>query len=46
MRFILLETIADSRKYYPNISDNDFNRVIALDPTFKREKDTLGNYGK
>ena len=46
MRFILLETIADSRKYYPNISDNDFNRVIALDPTFKREKDKLGNYGK
>ena len=46
MRFILLETIADSRKYYPNISDNDFNRIIALDPTFKREKDKLGNYGK
>ena len=46
MRFILLETIADSREYYPNISDNDFNRVIALDPTFKREKDKLGNYGK
>ena len=22
------------------------NRVIALDPTFKREKDKLGNYGK
>ena len=46
MRFILLETIADSRKYYPNMSDEDFNRVIALDPTFKREKDKLGNYGK
>ena len=46
MRFILLETIADSREYYPNISDNDFNRIIALDPTFKREKDKLGNYGK
>ena len=51
MRFILVEdylveTIADSRKYYPNMSDEDFNRVIALDPTFDARKDKLGTYGK
>lgn len=51
MRFILVEdylveTIADSRKYYPNMSDEDFNRVIALDPTFDVRKDKLGTYGK
>ena len=51
MRFILIEdilmeTLEDAKKYYPNISQEDFDRVISLDPTFNREQDKLGTYGK
>ena len=46
MRFILVEGIEDSRKYYPNISDEDFNRIIRLDPTTNIQKDKLGSYSK
>ena len=40
-----METVEDAKKYYPNISQEDFDRVIALDPTFNREQDKLGTYG-
>lgn len=46
MRFVLLEGIEDVRKYYPAIADDVFNKLIALDPTFKEGKDKLGTYGK
>ena len=46
MRFILVEGIDDSRKYYPNISDEDFNRIIRLDPTTNIQRDKLGSYSK
>lgn len=46
MRFILVEGIEDSRKYYPNISDEDFNRIIRLDPTTNIQRDKLGSYSK
>lgn len=50
MRFLkencLVEGIADARKYYPTIKDNDFNRIIRLDPTTNIEKDKLGTYSK
>ena len=51
MRFILIEdilmeTLEDAKKYYPNISQEDFDKVIALDPTFRKEQDKLGTYGK
>jgi hypothetical protein len=42
----IFEDIEAVRKYYPNISKEDFNRIIALDPTFHREQDKLGTYGK
>lgn len=43
---IILEGIDDVRPYYPNIDDDKFNQLIALDPTFKDGKDKLGTYGK
>lgn len=50
MRFLkeeyLVEGIADVRKYYPMISDNDFNRIIKLDPTTNIQRDKLGSYSK
>lgn len=50
MRFLkeeyLVEGIADVRKYYPNISDEDFNRIIRLDPTTNIQRDKLGSYSK
>ena len=43
---LLMEDLVDVKKYYPNISQEDFDRIIALDPTFNREQDKLGTYGK
>ena len=43
---LLMEDLVDAKKYYPNISQEDFDRVISLDPTFNREQDKLGTYGK
>ena len=42
----LLETIAEVRKHYPEISDSDFNSIIRLDPTFNRNRDSVGKYAK
>lgn len=42
----LTEDIAAVKKNYPTISDEDFNRIIALDPTFNPNKDSVGTYGK
>ena len=42
---ILQETIADVKKYYPNIPDDIFMELIALDPTYTG-KDSVGKYGK
>lgn len=42
----LTEDIASVKKNYPNISDEDFDRLIRLDPTFKDGKDSVGTYGK
>ena len=41
----LFEGIADVRKYYPNIDEDTFMRLIQLDPTY-RGGDSLGKYGK
>ena len=43
---VLTEDIAAVKKNYPTISDEDFNRIIALDPTFNPNKDSVGTYGK
>jgi hypothetical protein len=39
------EAIDDIKKYYPNIPDDVFMRLIALDPTY-RGNDSAGKYGK
>ena len=41
----LYEAIADVKKYYPNIDDDTFMEIIALDPTYTG-KDSVGKYGK
>lgn len=46
MKFRLVEDIAAVKKNYPKISDEDFDRVIRLDPTFVEGKDSVGTYGK
>jgi hypothetical protein len=43
---ILTEDIEAVRKKYPKISDEDFNRLIRLDPTFNANRDAVGTYGK
>ena len=43
---LLMEDLVEVKKYYPNISQEDFDRIIALDPTFRKEQDKLGTYGK
>ena len=40
------EGLADQRKFYPNLSDEEFMKLISLDPTFRKESDKMGNYGK
>lgn len=41
----LYEDIAAVKKYYPNIPDDTFMELIALDPTYTG-KDSVGKYGK
>lgn len=41
----LLETLDDIKKYYPNIPEDIFMELIALDPTYTG-KDSAGKYGK
>lgn len=42
----LTEDIDSMRKYYPNISDEDFMSYIELDPTYKKGSKNPGNYAK
>lgn len=43
---VLNEDIAAVRKNYPNISDEDFDRLIKLDPTYREGSNSVGTYGK
>lgn len=43
---VLDEDLAATKNYYPKISQEDFDTVVELDPTFDRSKDRLGSYGK
>ena len=43
---IATEGLEDQRKFYPNLSDEEFMKLISLDPTFRKESDKMGNYGK
>ena len=42
---LLNETLDDIKKYYPNIPEDTFMELIALDPTYTG-KDSAGKYGK
>lgn len=42
----LLEGIRDAKKYFPNISDEDYIKIIQADPTYKQGTDNFGTYGK
>lgn len=42
----LFEAIEDVKKYYPNISDEMFMRLIALDPDYRDGSGSLGKSGK
>ena len=46
MRFTLIEDIAAVQKNFPNIDDETFKHLIALDPTFNPNRDSVGTYGK
>ena len=43
---VLHEDITAVRKQYPKISDEMFNKLIAFDPTFNKDRDSVGTYGK
>lgn len=43
---ILTEDLAAVKLRYPEFNQPDFDSLIELDPTFKRESDSLGTYGK
>lgn len=45
MESTLNETLNDIKKYYPNIDDDIFMKLISLDPTYTG-KDSAGKYGK
>lgn len=40
------EDIEAVKKYYPNIEDNMFMNLIALDPTYRDGSNSVGKYGK
>ena len=42
----LIESISDMKKYYPNISEDNFTKYLELDPTYKQGSDKAGQYAK
>lgn len=42
----LLEDIAAVKKQYSHIPEEDFDKIIRLDPTFDENRDSVGKYGK
>jgi len=42
----LTEDIESMKKYYPNIENNEFQSLIALDPTYQEGSNNAGKYGK
>lgn len=46
MKIKLLENIEAVKKLYPQISNEDFYKLIALDPTYNSNRDSVGLYGK
>ena len=42
----LIEDKQSVRKNYPNISDEQFEEIISIDPTYKSNSNSVGTYGK
>ena len=42
----LVEDIAAVKKQYSHVPEEDFDRIIRLDPTFDENRDSVGKYGK
>lgn len=42
----LVEDIAAVKKQYSHVSEEDFDKIIRLDPTFDENRDSVGKYGK
>ena len=42
----LAEDIAAVKKQFSYIPEDDFDKIIRLDPTFKEERNSVGKYGK
>ena len=43
---ILIEDIAAVKRQYAHIPEDDFDKIIRLDPTFDENRDSVGKYGK
>ena len=44
-RVMLTEGIAELKRQYPNISDNDYQQLIRMDPTYKGGNE-IGKFGR
>lgn len=42
----LVEDIAAVKKQYSHVPEEDFDKIIRLDPTFDENRDSVGKYGK
>ena len=42
----LLEGLEDLKKHYPKVKEEDFMRIVELDPTYKKGSDKAGKYTK
>lgn len=42
----LIEDIASVKARYPKIDDETFMQILSIDPTYKKEVDSVGTYGK
>lgn len=40
---ILIEDIAAVKRQYAHIPEDDFDKIIRLDPTFDENRDSVGN---
>ena len=44
-QILLTEGVAELKRQYPNISDNDYNQLIHMDPTYKGGNE-IGKFGR
>ena len=44
-QILLTEGVAELKRQYPNISDNDYNQLIQMDPTYKGGNE-IGKFGR